>query len=117
MDAPGAPGDPFKDHLFAVLRLHDVPVPVPQYSGPRDWQTDVILREVEALMRRNDIASISNGHRARTYDSEASVMGHYTDGCSDTTPSIDGSSSYTDSEPDYTTGGNGPLICPACGHR
>jgi hypothetical protein len=48
------PGDPFKDHLLAVLGLHDAPraaaVPVPRYSGPRDWQTDVILRKVEMLI-------------------------------------------------------------------
>ncbi|KAJ7882452.1 hypothetical protein B0H13DRAFT_1890879 [Mycena leptocephala] len=32
------PGDPFKDHLLAVLSLHDAPraaaAPVPHYSGP-----------------------------------------------------------------------------------
>jgi hypothetical protein len=48
------PGDPFKDHLLAVLSLHDAPraaaAPVPRYSGPRDWQTDAILRKVEALL-------------------------------------------------------------------
>ncbi|KAJ7906169.1 hypothetical protein B0H13DRAFT_2333745 [Mycena leptocephala] len=47
-------GDPFKDHLLAVLSLHDAPraaaAPVPRYSSPRDWQTDAILRKVEALM-------------------------------------------------------------------
>ncbi|KAJ7666798.1 hypothetical protein DFH06DRAFT_1085968 [Mycena polygramma] len=50
------PPDPFKDHLLAVLSLHDAPrgaaSPVPRYSGPRDWQTDAILRKVEGLMRR-----------------------------------------------------------------
>ncbi|KAF7333366.1 hypothetical protein MVEN_02352200 [Mycena venus] len=50
------PGDPFKDHLLAVLSLHDAPrgaaAPVPRYSGPRDWQTDAILRKVEALMKK-----------------------------------------------------------------
>ncbi|KAJ7800213.1 hypothetical protein B0H13DRAFT_2390540 [Mycena leptocephala] len=48
------PGDPFKDHLLAVLSLHDAPcaaaAPVPRYSGPRDWQTDAILRKDKALL-------------------------------------------------------------------
>jgi hypothetical protein len=48
------PGDPFKGHLLAVLSLHDAPraaaAPVPRYSGPRDWQTDAILRKVEMLI-------------------------------------------------------------------
>ncbi|KAJ7482772.1 hypothetical protein FB451DRAFT_1394072 [Mycena latifolia] len=43
--------DPFKDHLLAVLSLHDAPktAPLPQYQGPHDWQTDAILRAVDAL--------------------------------------------------------------------
>jgi hypothetical protein len=48
------PGDPFKDHLLAILSLHDTPhaatAPVPCYSSPHDWQTDAILRKVEMLI-------------------------------------------------------------------
>ncbi|KAJ7736695.1 hypothetical protein B0H16DRAFT_1573589, partial [Mycena metata] len=37
----------FKDHLLAVLSLHDAPraaaAPIPRYSGPSDWQTEAIL--------------------------------------------------------------------------
>ncbi|KAJ7060583.1 hypothetical protein C8F01DRAFT_1253911 [Mycena amicta] len=48
------PGDPFKDHLLAILSLYDTPAqassPIPRYHGPRDWQTDAILRKVEALL-------------------------------------------------------------------
>ncbi|KAJ7074815.1 hypothetical protein C8F01DRAFT_1243023 [Mycena amicta] len=48
------PGDPFKDHLLAILSLYDTPAqassPIPRYQGPRDWQTDAILRKVEALL-------------------------------------------------------------------
>ncbi|KAJ7482781.1 hypothetical protein FB451DRAFT_1029932 [Mycena latifolia] len=46
--------DPFKDHLLAVLSLHDAPktAPLPRYQGPHDWQTDAILRAVDALMAR-----------------------------------------------------------------
>jgi hypothetical protein len=47
-------GDPFKDHLLAVLIPHDAPraatATVPRYRGPRDWQTDAMLRKVEALL-------------------------------------------------------------------
>ncbi|KAJ7709424.1 hypothetical protein B0H16DRAFT_1631119, partial [Mycena metata] len=39
--------DAFKDHLLAVLSLHDAPraaaAPIPRYSGPSDWQTEAIL--------------------------------------------------------------------------
>ncbi|KAK7012603.1 hypothetical protein R3P38DRAFT_3209162 [Favolaschia claudopus] len=48
--------DPFRDHLLAVLSFDGAPTlavtPVPVYSGPRDWQTDAILRKIEALMRK-----------------------------------------------------------------
>ncbi|KAF7290756.1 hypothetical protein MIND_01316400 [Mycena indigotica] len=54
MESSPPPGDPFKDHLLAVLSLYDAPaqasIPVPRYHGPRDWQTDAILRKVEALL-------------------------------------------------------------------
>ncbi|KAJ7457497.1 hypothetical protein FB451DRAFT_1509811, partial [Mycena latifolia] len=41
-------------HLLAVLSLHDTPktTPLPRYQGPHDWQTDAILRAVDALMDR-----------------------------------------------------------------
>ncbi|KAJ7226862.1 hypothetical protein GGX14DRAFT_299729, partial [Mycena pura] len=55
MDSP-PPGDPFKDHLLAVLSLVDAPpqasTPIPRYQGPHDWQTDAILRKVEDLLGR-----------------------------------------------------------------
>ncbi|KAJ6566105.1 hypothetical protein B0H19DRAFT_706559 [Mycena capillaripes] len=94
------PGDPFKDHLIAVLCLHDGPrgaaAPVARYSGPRDWQTDAILRKVEALMLpglpANNISSTST---------------HYTNSSSDT--------SEDDSEPTHYPAD--PLTCLACGHR
>ncbi|KAJ7457501.1 hypothetical protein FB451DRAFT_1047332 [Mycena latifolia] len=43
--------DPFKDHLLAVLSLHDAPktAPLPRYQGPHDWQTDAILRAVDGV--------------------------------------------------------------------
>ncbi|KAJ7279450.1 hypothetical protein C8J57DRAFT_949325, partial [Mycena rebaudengoi] len=48
------PPDPFRDHLVALLSLRDAPpsTPIPRYAGPRDWQTDSILRAIDALMRR-----------------------------------------------------------------
>ncbi|KAJ7753613.1 hypothetical protein DFH07DRAFT_509925 [Mycena maculata] len=55
--ANGLSQDPFRDHLLAVLSLHDPHVPkgaappLPRYTGPRDWQTDAILRGVEVLLR------------------------------------------------------------------
>ncbi|KAJ7696653.1 hypothetical protein B0H16DRAFT_1484940 [Mycena metata] len=52
----------FKDHLLAVLSLHDAPraaaAPIPRYSGPTDWQTEAILRKVEALLRDSGAAAI-----------------------------------------------------------
>ncbi|KAJ6510922.1 hypothetical protein C8R45DRAFT_965573 [Mycena sanguinolenta] len=141
--------DPFKDHLLAVLSLHDAPrgaaAPVPRYSGPRDWQTDAILRKVEALMRRAPGSSmkaanlnsstgksvglsLSNGHQTKekerpgTPDSESSYNTALEDEADD-----DDSNSVTTPEPnhridDYAdfasfTNGSGPLTCPACGHR
>ncbi|KAJ7040480.1 hypothetical protein C8F04DRAFT_1253784 [Mycena alexandri] len=54
----------FKDHLLAVLSLHDAPraaaAPIPRYSGPSDWQTDAILRKVEALLRASDYQAASS---------------------------------------------------------
>ncbi|KAJ7736685.1 hypothetical protein B0H16DRAFT_119083 [Mycena metata] len=51
----------FKDHLLAVLSLHDAPraaaAPIPRYSGPADWQTEAILRKVEALLRDSSTSS------------------------------------------------------------
>ncbi|KAJ7100564.1 hypothetical protein C8R43DRAFT_1048185 [Mycena crocata] len=50
---PATP-DPFKAHLLALLSLHEHAAPrtapLPRYTGPRDWQTDAILRQVEGLM-------------------------------------------------------------------
>ncbi|KAJ6632271.1 hypothetical protein B0H10DRAFT_1771599 [Mycena sp. CBHHK59/15] len=53
---PPAP-DPFKDHLVALLSLHDAPpsTPLPRYAGPPDWQTDAILRAIERLMKRSRV--------------------------------------------------------------
>ncbi|KAJ7717441.1 hypothetical protein B0H16DRAFT_1700968 [Mycena metata] len=43
----------FKDHLLAVLSLHDAPraaaAPIPRYSGPSDWQTEAILRKATII--------------------------------------------------------------------
>ncbi|KAJ7440356.1 hypothetical protein B0H11DRAFT_2293007 [Mycena galericulata] len=59
-------GDPFRDHLLAVLSLHDAPkaaaAPPPRYHGPRDWQTDAILRKVEGLLRAAASASNANAN-------------------------------------------------------
>ncbi|KAJ7021836.1 hypothetical protein C8F04DRAFT_1273247 [Mycena alexandri] len=53
----------FKDHLLAVLSLHDAlratVAPIPRYSGPSDWQTDATLRKVEALLRASDYQASS----------------------------------------------------------
>ncbi|CAK5277952.1 unnamed protein product [Mycena citricolor] len=60
-------GDPFKDHLLAVLSLHDAPdaAPIPRYHGPSDWQTDAILRKIEALMMKKPrIPPTQNGDAA-----------------------------------------------------
>ncbi|KAJ7021492.1 hypothetical protein C8F04DRAFT_1314187 [Mycena alexandri] len=58
----------FKDHLLAVLSLHDAPraaaAPIPRYSGPSDWQTDAILRKVEALLRASDYQAASTNSSA-----------------------------------------------------
>ncbi|KAJ7833181.1 hypothetical protein B0H13DRAFT_2111321 [Mycena leptocephala] len=122
-----SPGDPFKDHLLAVLCLHDGPSgaggPVPRYSGPCDWRTDAILRKVEALMRSYNTA------RKDDAGTPEAGTGHYTDRSTDT--SNNGSSSYSDSpedEPNYTNTHHtadgmlgmpslNPHTCPACGYR
>ncbi|KAF8180972.1 hypothetical protein K438DRAFT_1193054 [Mycena galopus ATCC 62051] len=66
---------------------------------------------------------VSDGHGPWTTESEVSPSMKSTDGSSDATLSIDDSSSYTDSEPDYTKvelhgiPSPGSLTCPACGYR
>ncbi|KAF7329227.1 hypothetical protein MKEN_00183400 [Mycena kentingensis (nom. inval.)] len=110
-DSP-PPGDPFRDYLLAILSLADTPaqapVPIPRYTGPRDTQTDLILRKVETLLRARKSAALphqthsqwylqpptpwhTNTHR--TPDSEASYNTAYED--------IDGTDSdpSTDTEP------------------
>ncbi|KAF7332700.1 hypothetical protein MKEN_00153200 [Mycena kentingensis (nom. inval.)] len=45
------PSDAFKDHLVALLDPKNTSGLVSQYTGPRDAQTDVILREVAVLLK------------------------------------------------------------------
>ncbi|KAF8169413.1 hypothetical protein K438DRAFT_1983234 [Mycena galopus ATCC 62051] len=92
-------GDPFQDHLLDVLRLRDSPPPIPRYNRPRDWQTDAILSKVLRGALPKNI--VSDGHGLWTIESEVSPSVKSTDVFSDATLSIDDSSSYTDSEPDY----------------
>ncbi|KAJ7714294.1 hypothetical protein B0H14DRAFT_2546387 [Mycena olivaceomarginata] len=75
------PPDPFKAHLLTVLNLHDAATPVPRYSGPRDSQTDAILRKVEALMRKT----------GGTPDSE----GSYDTAVEEHAPTVHGSESHS----------------------
>ncbi|KAF9527854.1 hypothetical protein CPB83DRAFT_855305 [Crepidotus variabilis] len=48
--------DPFKSHLIALLSIYNSgPLKietVSQYNGPKDWQTETILRELEGLRKR-----------------------------------------------------------------
>ncbi|KAJ7749165.1 hypothetical protein B0H16DRAFT_891968 [Mycena metata] len=66
----------FKDHLLAVLSLHDAPraaaAPIPRYSGPTDWQTEAILRKVEALLR--DSSTSSGAAAITTPTPKATIM-------------------------------------------
>ncbi|KAJ7929688.1 hypothetical protein B0H13DRAFT_2652257 [Mycena leptocephala] len=95
------PGDPFKDHLLAVLSLHDPPppraaaAPVPRYSGPRDWQTDAILRKVEALL---------SGRRA-TGTSQTSILKNVNGASTPAAASASGGGSKRPPTPTPTLGG------------
>ncbi|KAJ7888619.1 hypothetical protein B0H14DRAFT_2433405 [Mycena olivaceomarginata] len=97
------PPDPFKAHLLAVLNLHDAATPVPRYSGPRDSQTDAILRKVEALMRKTGGTPDSEGPHDTTVEEHAPT-GH---GSESRGPADDPESVV------ITRG----VPCPVCGHR
>jgi osomolarity two-component system sensor histidine kinase NIK1 len=135
---PPPPADPFKDHLLAVLSLHDAPraaaAPIPRYSGPRDWQTDAILRKIEALMKRapSPAAKTNGASHSPTTPPAASNKAQSTP-----TPTLaslpavngysrsaspDSEASYNtaledDGYPDFDFTSSGPLTCPQCGHR
>ncbi|KAJ7714307.1 hypothetical protein B0H14DRAFT_3901808 [Mycena olivaceomarginata] len=117
---PPPPADPFKDHLLAVLSLHDAPraaaAPIPRYSGPRDWQTDAILRKIEALMKRAPSpAAKTNGasHSPTPTPPAASNKAQSTP--TPTLASLPAVNGYSRSaSPDSEAG---PLTCPQCGHR
>ncbi|KAJ7740159.1 hypothetical protein B0H16DRAFT_59309 [Mycena metata] len=68
----------FKDHLLAVLSLHDAPraaaAPIPRYSGPSDWQTEAILRKVEALLRDSSTSSGAAAITTPTPTPKATIM-------------------------------------------
>lgn len=46
---------PFQDHLIALLSVYDLgpgATPIPRYEGPATWQTQHILRSLDAIVRR-----------------------------------------------------------------
>ncbi|KAG1868348.1 hypothetical protein DFJ58DRAFT_742708 [Suillus subalutaceus] len=46
---------PFLSHLIALLSAYELcpmSTPPPRYDGPADWQTDTIIRSLEAVARR-----------------------------------------------------------------
>jgi hypothetical protein len=97
------PPDPFKAHLLTVLNLHDAATPVPRYSGPRDSQTDAILRKVEALMRKT----------VGTPDSE----GSYDTAVEEHAPTVHGSESHGPTDDLKCVVITCGVPCPVCGHR
>lgn len=47
--------DPFRTHLVALLSIYELGppgAPLPRYDGPSDWQTDTILRSLNAIAKR-----------------------------------------------------------------
>ncbi len=59
MSASGGVGEPFLNHLVAVLSIYELgayPAPVPRYDGPHDWHTETILRSLSAIVKRLDVA-------------------------------------------------------------
>ncbi|KAJ7279447.1 hypothetical protein C8J57DRAFT_1712509 [Mycena rebaudengoi] len=116
---PSPPPDPFRDHLVALLSLHDAPpsTPIPRYAGPRDWQTDSILRAIDALMRRGDKPSTQNN----TSSKNNTTKNNHTHHRNGTLPSLAGGMPPPPTAP-YTNDSSlsSPLhshTCPACGHR
>ncbi|KAJ7929697.1 hypothetical protein B0H13DRAFT_2310334 [Mycena leptocephala] len=83
-------GDPFKDHLLAVLSPHDAPhaatATVPRYSGPRDWQTDAMLRKVEALLSSRRIQDGARPARKSGYGALATLNTPYVEDFNGTSP-------------------------------
>ncbi|KAJ7619459.1 hypothetical protein FB45DRAFT_839951 [Roridomyces roridus] len=137
--------DPFKDHLLAVLSLNDAPKaanpPLPKYNGPRDWQTDAILRKLDALLAapkepytpmptppmpiaRNGTPSLnglpSNPDFATNRPETPGTPSSYASALDEFSFYTNGngrnhsSDEETETNGDYTT----PMgTCPACGHR
>ncbi|KAI0072318.1 hypothetical protein K474DRAFT_1557475, partial [Panus rudis PR-1116 ss-1] len=46
---------PFLSHLIALLSVYELgpfSTSIPKYEGPSDWQTQSILRSLDAMARR-----------------------------------------------------------------